>query len=91
MPSSSVTAGFQSVGLFPPLVLRMLGVGEATGALDDALLNVSYFYNRDVRDSVERLQTLIQPMMTLLFAIIFIGVALPLYWPLFDAVGKVKF
>ena len=88
---ASVTAGFQSVGLFPPLVLRMLGVGEATGALDDALLNVSYFYNRDVRDSVERLQTLIQPMMTLLFAIIFIGVALPLYWPLFDAVGKVKF
>ena len=88
---SSVTASFQSVGLFPPLVLRMFNVGETTGALDDALLNVSYFYNRDVKESVERLQTLIQPIMTLLFAIIFIGVALPLYWPLFDAVGKVKF
>lgn len=88
---SSVTASFQGVSLFPPLVLRMFSVGETTGALDVALENVSYFYNRDVKESVERLQTLIQPIMTLAFAIIFIGVALPLYWPLFDAVGKVKF
>jgi type IV pilus assembly protein PilC len=88
---SSVTASFQGVGLFPPLVLRMFSVGETTGALDVALENVSYFYNRDVKESVERLQTLIQPIMTLAFAIIFVAVALPLYWPLFDAVGKVKF
>ncbi len=45
---------FQNVGLFPPLVIRMLRVGENTGGLDTALMNVSYFYNRDVKESIER-------------------------------------
>ena len=46
----NLTAAFQDAGLFPPLVIRMLRVGESTGALDTALLNVSYFYNREVRE-----------------------------------------
>ena len=60
----NVTAAFHSIGFFPPLVIRMLRVGESTGALDDALINVSYFYNRDVKESVERVQQLIEPMLT---------------------------
>ena len=40
----NVTAAFQQTGFFPPLVIRMLRVGESTGALDEALVNVSYFY-----------------------------------------------
>jgi type IV pilus assembly protein PilC len=44
----SLTEAFQNLGMFPPLVIRMLRVGEATGALDTALMNVNYFYNRDV-------------------------------------------
>ena len=47
----NLTAAFQDLALFPPLVIRMLRIGEATGALDTALLNVSYFYNREVRDA----------------------------------------
>ena len=39
----NMTAAFQDLGLFPPLVIRMLRIGENTGALDTALLNVSYF------------------------------------------------
>ncbi len=46
----NITVAFQNVGLFPPLVIRMLRVGENTGSLDTALSNVSYFYNRDVRN-----------------------------------------
>ena len=49
-----LTAAFQNTGLFPPLVIRMLRVGENTGGLDIALTNVSYFYNRDVKESIER-------------------------------------
>ncbi|MEY4729933.1 MAG: hypothetical protein RL020_1091, partial [Pseudomonadota bacterium] len=55
-----ITDAFQRSGMFPPLVLRMLRVGETTGELDKAMANVSYFYNRDVRESIARLQTLIQ-------------------------------
>src|SRR6185503_2049110 len=45
-----ISQAFLATKLFPPLVLRMLRVGESTGALDSALLNVSYFYNRQVRE-----------------------------------------
>ena len=58
---ASLSAGFERSALFPPLVLRMLRVGESTGALDVALRNVSYFYERDVREAIGRLQTLIGP------------------------------
>ena len=50
---ASISAGFEFTGLFPPLVLRMLRVGENTGGLDDALLKISYFYDRDVSESIE--------------------------------------
>jgi type IV pilus assembly protein PilC len=49
----NLTQSFQSTGIFPPLVLRMLKVGETTGNLDSALRNVSYFYDRDVKDSIK--------------------------------------
>src|SRR5262249_23699047 len=49
-----LTETFQNLGMFPPLVIRMLRVGETTGALDVALANVTYFYNRDVRESVDK-------------------------------------
>src|SRR5262249_59676441 len=42
----NVTAAFQEVGLFPPLVVRMLRVGESTGGLPNVLLHLRYFYNR---------------------------------------------
>ena len=47
-----LTAAFQDLALFPPLVIRMMRIGEATGKLDTALLNVSYFYNREVREAI---------------------------------------
>ena len=62
----NVTVAFQNIGLFPPLVIRMLRVGENTGALDTALLNVAYFYNRDVKESIEKVQAMIEPAMTLI-------------------------
>ncbi|HUW38338.1 MAG TPA: type II secretion system F family protein [Rhodocyclaceae bacterium] len=82
----SLTAAFQNVGLFPPLVLRMLRVGEGTGGLDTALLNVSYFYNRDVREAIERLQALIEPLLTLVVGLILGWVMLAALGPIYDIV-----
>src|SRR5258706_11545521 len=53
---AGISQAFLNVQLFPPLVLRMLRVGETTGALDKALENVAYFYDRDVRGSIARAQ-----------------------------------
>jgi len=86
-----VTQAFTSVQLFPPLVLRMLRVGEATGALDRALANVSYFYNREVKESIARAQSIIEPALTLILGLLFGWVALSVLGPIWDVIGNVKF
>ncbi|HTY99819.1 MAG TPA: type II secretion system F family protein, partial [Rhodocyclaceae bacterium] len=85
-----VTVAFQNVGLFPPLVIRMLRVGENTGALDTALINVSYFYTRDVREAIERAQAMIEPAMTLFVGAILGWVMLAVLGPIYDIITKLK-
>ncbi len=77
-------------GLFPPLVVRMLRVGENTGGLDKALLNVSYFYNRDVKESVEKAQTLIEPILTVFMGMLLGWIMLSVLGPIYDVIGKIK-
>ena len=86
----NVTAAFQEVGLFPPLVVRMLRVGEATGALDTALLNVSYFYTREVREGIGRIQVMIEPAMTVVLGVILGWVMLSVLGPIYDMISKIK-
>ncbi|MDH4216382.1 MAG: type II secretion system F family protein [Gallionella sp.] len=87
----NLTQSFQQTGMFPPLVIRMLKVGEATGSLDKALLNVSYFYDRDVRDSIKKVQVMIEPAMTLILGALLGWVMLSVLSPIYDIIGKVKF
>ena len=86
-----VTAAFQNVGIFPPLVIRMLKVGEATGSLDQALRNVSYFYNRDIQDVIEKVQTMVEPVMTVVLGVILGWIMLSVLGPVYDTVTKIKF
>ena len=85
-----VAEAFQATQLFPPLVLRMLRVGESTGALDTALLNVSYFYDRDVRESIARVQALIEPVLTLLLGSLLGWVILSVLGPIYDVISGIK-
>jgi type IV pilus assembly protein PilC len=85
---ASISAGFESTGLFPPLVLRMLRVGETTGALDTALLNISYFYNRDVEESMERMQQMIMPAMTVAIGLVLVWVIISVYGPIYDVIAE---
>lgn len=86
----NITVAFQNVGLFPPLVIRMLRVGENTGSLDTALTNVSYFYNRDVRESIARVQAMIEPAMTMLVGVILGWVMISVLGPIYDTITKLK-
>jgi type IV pilus assembly protein PilC len=85
-----VTAAFQLSGIFPPLVIRMLRVGEATGALDNALRNVAYFYNRDIEDMIERVQALIEPVMTVVLGLMLGWIMLSVLGPIYDTISKIK-
>ena len=87
----NLTAAFQEVALFPPLVIRMLRIGENTGALDTALLNVSYFYNREVREAIGKVQAMIEPALTLVLGAILGWVMLSVLGPVYDAISKMKF
>ncbi|MEI7429180.1 MAG: type II secretion system F family protein [Betaproteobacteria bacterium] len=86
----NVTAAFHSIGFFPPLVIRMLRVGESTGSLDTALMNVSYFYNRDVKESVEKVQQLIEPMLTVVLGCLLGWIMLSVLGPVYDVISKIK-
>jgi type IV pilus assembly protein PilC len=85
-----VTAAFQSTGIFPPLVIRMLKVGEATGSLDTALRNVAYFYNRDIQEAIGRVQALIEPVMTVVLGLILGWIMMSVLGPIYDTISKMK-
>jgi type IV pilus assembly protein PilC len=86
-----ISQAFIATKLFPPLVLRMLRVGESTGALDTALLNVSYFYNREVRDGIARMQTLLGPATTVVLGLLIVGILYSIFLPIYDVIAKIKF
>ena len=85
-----VAASFERARLFPPLVVRMIRVGENTGGLDTALRSVSYFYDRDVKESISRVQTLIEPTLTVILGVILGWVMLSVLGPIYDIITKIK-
>jgi type IV pilus assembly protein PilC len=87
---TTLSDSFEAADLFPPLVLRMIRVGESTGALENALSNISYFYTRDVKESIERLQSMIEPAMTIILGAIIAWVMFSVLGPIYDLITKVK-
>ena len=87
----SMSESFQNAGLFPPLVVRMIRVGENTGALDRSLLNISYFYDRDVNDSMQKMLKMIEPALTVLLGGILAFIMFSVLGPVYDSFSKLKF
>lgn len=88
---TTLSDSFEKEGMFPPLVLRMIRVGENTGALETALSNISYFYTRDIKESIERLQSMIEPAMTMILGTIIGWVMFSVLGPIYELITKVKF
>ena len=86
---ASISAGFEATGLFSPLVLRTLRLGESTGGLDSALLNVSRYYNSGVTDSMERLQAMLGPAITLVLGAILFWVIVSVLGPIYDLITAI--
>ncbi len=87
---ASISDAFAMENLFPSLVVRMLRVGEATGALDDALANVSYFFTRDIDESIGRVQALIEPVLTVVLGLILGWIMLAVLGPIYDTISKIR-
>ena len=84
----SLSSCIERTRLFPPLVVRMVRVGESTGRLDDALLKVSYFYDREVAEAIERLKAMIEPAMTVVLGAIMGWIMLSVLGPIYDTISN---
>jgi len=87
----SLTESLRNLGLFPPLVIRMLRIGETTGALDEALLNVGHYYQRSVAEWIERALKLLQVGLTLFLASILAFIIFAVLSPIYDILGKLSY
>ena len=87
---TALSDSFAAEMLFPSLVIRMLKVGESTGALDSSLSNVSYFYTRDINESVGKVQAMIEPALTVVMGLILGWIMLAVLSPIYDTISKMK-
>jgi type IV pilus assembly protein PilC len=83
-----LSESFQSLALFPPLVIRMLRVGETTGALDEALDNVTVFYNQEVLDSIDSGLKVLEPALTAILGLLLGGILVSVLLPVYDLIGN---
>ena len=80
----SLSRTANSSGMFTPLILQMIAVGEESGALDALLLDVSDFYDEETDFQVQRLSGAIEPIMLLFMGAMILVLALGIFLPLWD-------
>lgn len=88
---SSISEAFKNIGIFPPLVVRMLRVGESSGQMDKSLNNVSYFFDRDINDSIEKMEPVMQTAMMASIGLIVMWLALSVLGPIYDTIATIEF
>ncbi|MBI3121797.1 MAG: type II secretion system F family protein, partial [candidate division NC10 bacterium] len=76
-------------GVFPPMVVQMIAVGEQTGALDAMLGKIADFYDEEVDTAVGNLTSLLEPMLMVFLGVIIGGVVIAMYLPIFKLVSVV--
>lgn len=85
-----ISAAFQTSGIFPPLIIRMLRVGETTGALERSLRNAAYFYDREINESIAKVQAVIEPIMTVALGALLGWIMISVLGPIYDTISKIK-
>ena len=80
----SITDSLKETGVFPPIMIQLFSTGEETGEIDNLSLKASEFYTKQVNASVDRLTSLIEPMLIVLVGIVIGGVIIVTYLPIFQ-------
>jgi len=84
----TIAAPLKETAVFPPMVVQMIGVGEATGALDTMLSKIADFYEEEVDVAVAGLLTLLEPIMIFFLGAVVGGIVIAMYLPIFDLISK---
>jgi type IV pilus assembly protein PilC len=86
----TISAPLKDTRVFPPMVTQMIGVGEATGALDTMLSKIADFYEEEVDTAVAGLLTLLEPVMIAILGVVVGGIVIAMYMPIFDLISKLS-
>jgi type IV pilus assembly protein PilC len=84
----TISVPLKETKVFPAMVTQMIGVGEATGALDTMLAKIADFYEEEVDTAVAGLLTLLEPIMIAVLGIVVGGIVIAMYMPIFDLISK---
>lgn len=79
----------EASGMFPPIVISLVNIGEETGSLDTMLDKVADFYGAEVDDTIARLQTIMDPILIVILGVVIGGLAIALLLPMFEIVSKI--
>src|SRR5690606_5873279 len=85
----TISEPLKKSGVFPPMVVSMINVGEQTGGLDEMLTKIADFYDEEVDAAVEALLAAMEPIMIVLLGTIVGGMIVAMYLPIFDMINAV--
>ena len=86
---AKISEALEQTGNFPIIALRMIGVGESSGSLIDMLTDVSDYYEDEVERRLDRLTTMVEPLMMMTMGLLIGGIVVAMYIPIFQMAGTV--
>jgi type IV pilus assembly protein PilC len=86
----TIAQPLRETAVFPPMVVQMIGVGEATGALDTMLAKIADFYEEEVDIAVAGMLTLLEPIMIAFLGTVVGGIVIAMYLPIFSLIEKLS-
>ena len=85
----TITAPLEASGVFPPMVVSMVDVGEQTGALPEMLLKIADNYDDEVDNAVAAMTSLLEPIMIVFLAVIVGSIVIAMFLPLIELMNRV--
>lgn len=90
MVGEQMSSSLASSKVFPPMVVSMISIGEETGSLDDMLVKVGDFYDREVDEAVDSMTAAIEPMMIVFLGVIVGMIVAGMFLPMFSIIGQLS-
>ncbi len=85
----TITAPLEASGVFPPMVISMVDVGEQTGALPEMLMKIADNYEEEVDNAVAAMTSLLEPIMIVFLAVIVGSIVIAMFLPLIQLMGSI--
>lgn len=87
---ATIAEPLKESGVFPPMVVQMINVGEQTGGLDEMLSKIADFYDDEVDAAVSALTSILEPVMIVVMGVVIGGMVVAMYMPMFDLINTVQ-